>query len=119
MVKDNKWIPGSTKGYFRPNWIKADAQMMQYDVGEVDVKIDQSHVNKLRVLQMTMQNWAYAHNRLRYPGSEKKTRLFEADMEKVTDLLEQGRKLDEIRDQKEFLTKDEMLYLNKLFKSYK
>ena len=30
---------------------------IHYDVGQVDVEVDHSHMNKLRILHMTMHLW--------------------------------------------------------------
>ena len=76
---------------------------IHYDVGQVDVEVNHSHQNKLRILKMTMENWSH-DGRLRIEKF-----LYEADLHKVKDLMESGR---------EILTKDEMLDLNVLFKTY-
>ena len=76
---------------------------IHYDVGQVDVEVNHSHQNKLRILKMTMENWSH-DGRLRIEKF-----LYEADLHKVKDLMESGR---------EILTKDEMVDLNVLFKTY-
>ena len=80
---------------------------IHYDVGQVDVEVNHSHQNKLRILKMTMDNWE--HNNGRIPMDSKQGRMYEADLYKVTDLMEEGR---------EILTKEEMLDMNVLFKTY-
>ena len=82
---------------------KKTDKKIHYDVGQVDVEVNHSHQNKLRILKMTMENWSH-DGRLRIEKF-----LYEADLHKVKDLMESGR---------EILTKDEMLDLNVLFKTY-
>ena len=95
---------------------------IHYDVGNVDVKINHSHMNKLRILKMTMENWAHDDGKS-YALDSAQGRMYEADLHKVNDLLEKG--TEQILEDKNkflgdpnFLTKDEMLYLNELFKTY-
>ena len=100
----------------KPKVIKKTANgKIHYDVGQVDVRTDHSHQNKLRILKMTMENWE--HNNGRIPMDSKQGRMYEADLHKVTDLMEVGLSKKAERD-KEFLTKEEMLDMNVLFKSY-
>jgi hypothetical protein len=94
---------------------------VHYDVGQVDVKVNKSHMNKLRVLHMTMSNWE--KNNGHVPMDSRLGRLFEADLHKVNELTERGT-TTMLEDDKEFLgtdqflTKDEMLEMNDLFKAY-
>jgi predicted DNA-binding WGR domain protein len=94
---------------------------VHYDVGQVDVKVNKSHMNKLRVLHMTMSNWE--KNNGKVPMDSRMGRMFEADLHKVEELVERGTKTM-LEDDKEFLgtdqflTKDEMLEMNDLFKTY-
>jgi len=90
-----------------------DENSVHYDVGQVDVGIDHSHVNKLRILKMTMENWIYNKGGP-YSSGDDIMKMYNADLDKVNELLEEGRNL--IR--KEFLTEDNMLYLNTIFKRY-
>ena len=100
----------------KPKVIKKTANgKIHYDVGQVDVRTDHSHQNKLRILKMTMENWE--HNNGRIPMDSKQGRMYEADLHKVTDLMEVGLSKKAERD-KEFLTKEEMLDMNVLFKTY-
>ena len=80
---------------------------VHYDVGQVDVKVNKSHMNKLRVLHMTMNNWE--KNNGKVPMDSRMGRMYEADLHKVEELVEEGR---------EILTKEEMLDMNVLFKTY-
>ena len=94
---------------------------VHYDVGQVDVKVDKSHMNKLRVLHMTMHNWE--KNNGQVPIDSRMGRVFESDLQMVEELTERGTKTM-LEDDKEFLgtdkflTKDEMLEMNNLFKAY-
>ena len=97
--------PKKAKKKIKP--IKKTSKKIHYDVGQVDVRTDHSHQNKLRILKMTMENWE--HNNGRIPMDSKQGRMYEADLYKVTDLMEEGR---------EILTKEEMLNMNVLFKTY-
>ena len=85
-----------------------DTDPIVYDVGQVDVEVNHSHQNKLRILKMTMENWQYNEGG-KLPLDSRLGRMFEADLHKVGELMEEGR---------EILTKDEMLDLNVLFKTY-
>ena len=106
--------PKKAKKKIKP--IKKTAKKIHYDVGQVDVKTDHSHQNKLRILKMTMENWAHDDGK-NYAIDSKQGRMYEADLHKVTDLMEVGLSKKAERD-KEFLTKEEMLDMNVLFKTY-
>jgi predicted DNA-binding WGR domain protein len=95
----------------KPKAIKKTAKPLRYDVGNVDVKINHGHLNKLRILQMTMENWAHDDGKS-YALDSKQGRMYEADLHKVNELMEKGKPTGE------FLTKDEMMNLNVLFKTY-
>ena len=81
---------------------------IHYDVGQVDVEVNHSHQNKLRILKMTMENWSHDDGK-NYALDSRQGRLYEADLYKVTDLMDEGR---------EILTKEEMIEMNDLFKAY-
>jgi len=81
---------------------------IHYDVGQVDVEVNHSHQNKLRILKMTMENWSHDDGK-NYALDSAQGRLYEADLYKVTDLMDEGR---------EILTKEEMIDMNILFKTY-
>ena len=83
---------------------------IHYDVGQVDVEVDHSHMNKLRILHMTMHLWK--RNNGQVPMDSQRGRLYEADLHKVEELVEEG------REGKEILTKEEMIDMNILFKTY-
>jgi hypothetical protein len=86
---------------------------IHYDVGQVDVKINHSHHNKLRILRMTMENWQHNEG-AKLPLDSKQGRLFEADLHNVDELVDKGK----VHGQEEFLAKEEMEQLNMIFKTY-
>ena len=100
---------------------------VHYDVGQVDVKVNQSHINKLRILHMTMYNWKKNNGNVPddfvMMSPSGMGRRYEADLHKVEELVERGTKTM-LEDDKEFLgtdkflTKGEMLEMNDLFKTY-
>ena len=92
----------------KPKAIKKTAKKIHYDVGQVDVEVNHSHQNKLRILHMTLENWAHDDGK-NYALDSRQGRLYEADLHKVNDLMEEGR---------EILTKEEMIDMNVLFKTY-
>ena len=92
----------------KPKAIKKTAKKIHYDVGQVDVEINHSHQNKLRILQMTLENWAHDDGK-NYALDSRQGRMYEADLHKVNELMDEGR---------EILTKEEMLDMNVLFKTY-
>tara|TARA_R110002110_G_scaffold307173_1_gene520899 strand:- start:103 stop:678 length:576 start_codon:yes stop_codon:yes gene_type:complete len=111
--------PKKAKKKIKP--IKKTSKKIHYDVGQVDVKVDKSHMNKLRVLHMTMHNWEKNNGQL--PMDSRMGRMYESDLHIVEELVERGTKTM-LEDDKEFLgtdqflTKDEMLEMNDLFKTY-
>jgi len=100
----------------KPKAIKKTAKKIHYDVGQVDVEVNHSHQNKLRILQMTMENWAHDDGK-NYALDSKQGRMYEADLYKVKELMEKGLSKKAERG-KEFLTQEEMLDMNVLFKTY-
>ena len=95
---------------------------IHYDVGQVDVEVNHSHMNKLRILKMTMENWAHDNGR-NYALDSKQGRLYEADLHKVEELTEMGTSMmvernTEFLGTSEFLTKEQMVDMNVLFKTY-
>jgi len=93
---------------------KKDNHKIHYDVGQVDVEVNHSHKNKLLILKMTMENWAHGNGR-KYPLDSRRGRLYEADLDRVTTLLDVFTKID---DDKHLLTKEEMYEMNVIFKTY-
>jgi hypothetical protein len=91
----------------KPKVIKKTAKKIHYDVGQVDIIVDHSHMNKLRILHMTMNNWKKNNGQL--PMDSQRGRLYDADLHMVEELVDEGR---------EILTKKEMLDMNILFKTY-
>ena len=82
--------PKKAKKKIKP--IKKTAKKIHYDVGQVDVKTDHSHQNKLRILKMTMENWAHDDGK-NYAIDSKQGRMYEADLHKVNELMEEGREI--------------------------
>ena len=95
--------------------IKKIDKRIHYDVGNVDVKVNHSHMNKLRILKMTMENWAHDDGK-NYALDSSQGRMYEADLHKVGELMEQGNEMG--IDNENFLLKEDMLNLNVLFKTY-
>jgi hypothetical protein len=82
----------------------------RYVVGQVDVEVNHSHMNKLRILHMTMHDWKKnIFLTGQYDSRVGRMFQYEADLHKVEELVEEGR---------EILTKEEMLDMNVIFKSY-
>ena len=105
----------------KPKAIKKTTKGIHYDVGQVDVEVNHSHMNKLRILHMTMNNWEKNNGRISMDS--RVGRMYEADLHKVEELVERGTEtfLDDDKEflgTDQFLTKDEMLELNDLFKTY-
>ena len=90
--------------------IKKTAKKIHYDVGQVDIVVDHSHMNKLRILHVTMNNWE--KNNGQVPMDSQQGRLYEADLHKVEELVDKG------REGREILTKEQMVDMNILFKTY-
>jgi predicted DNA-binding WGR domain protein len=95
---------------------------IRYDVGQVGVEVNHSHMNKLRILHMTMENWAHDDGK-NYALDSEQGRLYEADLHKVEELTERGTETmlesdTEFLGTSEFLTKEEMIDMNILFKTY-
>ena len=86
---------------------------IHYDVGNVDVEVNHSHQNKLRILKMTMENWAHDDGK-NYALDSAQGRLYEADLHKINELMDEGN----VYGQQEFLTKEQMVDMNVLFKTY-
>ena len=86
--------------------------MIKYNVGQVGVEVNHSHMNRLTILKMTMENWDYNDGQ-RYSRGDDIMKLYKADIYKVEELMEST-----LFPESNFLTKDEMLEMNKLFKRY-
>ena len=108
----------------KPKAIKKTAKpkKIHYDVGQVDVEVNHSHQNKLRILHMSLENWAHDDGKS-YALDSRQGRMYEADLLKVNELMEKG--TEQILEDKnkflgdfDFLTKEEMLDMNVLFKTY-
>ena len=126
--KPTNWIQGMSVAQRKKQGIttvvpskskKKIDKKIHYDVGNVDVEVNHSHMNKLRILKMTMENWAHDNGR-NYALDSAQGRLYEADLHKVNELMGYGlsKKKEMYWSDKEFLTKEEMLDMNVLFKTY-
>ena len=85
-------------------------------------KVNNSHLNKLRTLKMTMENWTRNDGKS-YALDSTQGRMYESDLYKIGKLIEKGTKSilesdKEFLGDPEFLTKEEMLDMNVLFKAY-
>ena len=125
--KPTNWIQGLSVQERKKQGIttvmpsKKTAKKIHYDVGQVDIVVDHSHMNKLRILHMTLHNWKKNNGQL--PMDSQRGRLYEADLHKVEELTERGTETmlesdTEFLGTSEFLTKKEMLDMNILFKTY-
>jgi hypothetical protein len=129
--KPTNWIQGMSVAQRKKQGIttvmpskpkKKIDKKIHYDVGQVDVEVNHSHMNKLRILKMTMENWAHDNGR-NYALDSKQGRLYEADLHKVEELTEMGTSMmvernTEFLGTSEFLTKEQMVDMNVLFKTY-
>ena len=86
--------------------------MIKYNVGQVGVEVNHSHMNRLTILKMTMENWDY-NDGDKYSRGDDIMKLYEADLHKDGELMD-----SKLFPESNFLTKDEMLEMNKLFKRY-
>ena len=121
--KPTNWIQGMSVAQRKKQGITTvqplvqpkKAEKIHYDVGQVDVKtVKHSHKNKLVILKMTMENWAHDDGKS-YALDSRRGRLYEADLDRVTTLLDVFTKID---DDKHLLTKEEMYEMNVIFKTY-
>ena len=90
--------------------------MITYNAGQVGVigikEVDHSHMNRLTVLKMTMENLDY-NDGDKYIRGDDIMKLYEADLHRVEELMEST-----LFPESNFLTRGEMLEMNKLFKRY-
>jgi hypothetical protein len=116
--KPSNWIQGLSVQERKKQGIttvlppKKTTKKIHYDVGQVDVEVDHSHMNKLRILHMTMHLWK--RNNGQVPMDSQQGRLYEADLHKVEELVDEGN----VYGEQEFLTKEQMIDMNILFKTY-
>ena len=133
--KSTNWIQGmsvaqrkkqgitTVQPFYQPKKSKKKTDnKIHYDVGQVDVEVNHSHLNKLRILKMQLENWAHDDGKS-YALDSQQGRMYEADLYKVKELMEKG--TTQILEDKnkflgspDFLTKEEMLDMNILFKTY-
>ena len=116
--KPSNWIQGLSVQERKKQGIttvmppKKTTKKIHYDAGQVDVEVDHSHMNKLRILHMTMHLWK--RNNGQVPKDSQQGRLYEADLHKVEELVDEGN----VYGEQEFLTKEQMIDMNILFKTY-
>ena len=116
--KPSNWIQGLSVQERKKQGIttvmppKKTTKKIHYDAGQVDVEVDHSHMNKLRILHMTMHLWK--RNNGQVPMDSQQGRLYEADLHKVEELVDEGN----VYGEQEFLTKEQMIDMNILFKTY-
>ena len=116
--KPTNWIQGMSVAQRKKQGIttvmpsKKTDKNIHYNVGQVDVEVNHSHMNKLRILKMTMENWEKNNGQL--PMDSQQGRLYEADLHKINELMDEGN----VYGQQEFLTKEQMVDMNILFKTY-
>ena len=116
--KPSNWIQGLSVQERKKQGIttvmppKKTTKKIHYDAGQVDVEVDHSHMNKLRILHMTMHLWK--RNNGQVPMDSQQGRLYEADLHKVEELVDEGN----VYGEQEFLTKEQMVSMNVLFKTY-
>ena len=72
-----------------------------------------SHIRKLLVLKKAMKNWTH-NDGSKLPLDSTQGRMYEADLHKVNELIDEGRKSKRSVQ----LTKEEMLNMNILFITY-
>ena len=116
--KPSNWIQGLSVQERKKQGIttvmppKKITKKIHYDAGQVDVEVDHSHMNKFRILHMTMHLWKRNNNQVSMDSQQ--GRLYEADLHKVEELVDEGN----VYGEQEFLTKEQMVSMNVLFKTY-
>tara|TARA_Y100000034_G_scaffold131286_1_gene191704 strand:- start:1321 stop:1629 length:309 start_codon:yes stop_codon:yes gene_type:complete len=90
-----------------------DSEPIKYKVGDVDIEINHTHENKLRILKMQMDNWAH-NSAYRNMSLDSMTgRRYDEDVKRVEKLFGML-KASVVKN----LTKYEMREMNILFKRY-
>jgi len=97
---------------------KKTTKKIHYDAGQVNVEVNHSHMDKLRILHMTMHLWVRnnikVRNNSQVPKDSQQGKLYESDLHKVEELVDEGN----VYGEQEFLTKEQMIDMNILFKTY-
>ena len=91
-IPSSNWIQGmsvaqrekqgitTVQPFYQPKKAKKKIdKKIHYDVGQVDVEVNHSHMNKLRILHLTMNNWAHDDGKS-YALDSEQGRLYEADL---------------------------------------
>ena len=122
--KPSNWIQGLSVQERKKQGIttvmppKKTTKKIHYDAGQVNVEVNHSHMDKLRILHMTMHLWVRNNIKVRnnnqVPKDSQQGRLYEADLHKVEELVDEGN----VYGEQEFLTKEQMVSMNVLFKTY-
>ena len=129
-IPSSNWIQGmsvaqrekqgitTVQPFYQPKKAKKKIdKKIHYDVGQVDVEVNHSHMNKLRILHMTMNNWAHDDGKS-YALDSEQGRLYEADLHKVEELVKRGTfTMGNNNPSVHFLSQEEMLDMNVLFKT--
>ena len=76
--------------------------------------IKHTHKGKLMILKMVLENWGYINT----PGGDDVGKLYLADWDRVCYLLDTMKKREKPGVPRRWLTKDEMVEMNFLFKRY-
>ena len=79
--------------------------------------IKHTHKGKLMILKMVLENWGHDEGQ-KYGMDSKVGRLYLADYDRVNDLLDIMKKREKPGVPRRWLTKDEMVEMNFLFKRY-
>ena len=122
--KPSNWIQGLSVQERKKQGIttvmppKKTTKKIHYDAGQVNVEVNHSHMDKLRILHMTMHLWKRnnikVRNNSQVPKDSQQGKLYESDLHKVEELVDEGN----VYGEQEFLTKEQMVSMNVLFKTY-
>jgi hypothetical protein len=122
--KPSNWIQGLSVQERKKQGIttvmspKKTTKKIHYDAEQVNVEVNHSHMDKLRILHMTMHLWVRnnikVRNNSQVPKDSQQGKLYESDLHKVEELVDEGN----VYGEQEFLTKEQMVSMNVLFKTY-
>ena len=107
--KPTNWIHGLSVEERKKQGITTVQPLVQ----PKDVEVDHSHYKKLQVLSNTMNDWEKNNGRI--PMDSQRGRMFESDLSRVMDLMKDGLSTEG----KDYLSKEEMLEMNMLYRLYK
>ena len=106
--KPTNWIQGMSVAQRKKQGITTVQPLVQPKKAKKKTANNSTHKNKLVMLTKQLKNWTQNAGK-NYALDSMQGRVYEADLHKVIDLMEEGR---------EILTKEEMLDMNILFKTY-